>query len=341
MVALPGCGDDEASSHRIRGTVSYAGKPLQAGRVLFQPQAGKAAVGVIQSDGSFELQAAAGSYRVGIASLVEIPSNVDVWKPGAILQNYHDAQKQYPAAELLRRYFAKFPEASLPIDLYPLPGRKFDANNGIAKQISLGLVGGSWEWAEATPKQREKIWREHRSYAEGLLWFLANDPAVPKAVRDATARYGLAKGEFECFGHWPPALYVREARRMVGVHVLTQHDVLTDVAKPDPIAVGSFSHRFARLPKDSHQRRHGVHQRGNDLPSPPRPPSHRPAASHSLSLNYSVARRMRESARAGMRLRKPRCFLIGSSGADVDGAWPKQRNCRRADRSQEHRGTAA
>lgn len=52
---------------------------------MFQPNAGKTVIGVIQNDGSFALRAPAGTYRVGIVSLAEIPSDVDVWKPGASL----------------------------------------------------------------------------------------------------------------------------------------------------------------------------------------------------------------------------------------------------------------
>ena len=40
--------------------------------------------------------------------------------------------------------------------------------------------------------------------------------------------------------HFPPALYVRESRRMRGLYVLRQHDILEDSTKPDPIAVSSF-----------------------------------------------------------------------------------------------------
>lgn len=174
-----------------------------------------------------------------------------------------DPQRRIPIAkpadydpaqfELLRRYFAAFLKTPFPIDLYPIPGGKVDANNGIAKQISLALVGAGWEWPTASPQRREEIWRQHRSYHEGLLWFLANDPAVPQGIREKAGRYGLAKDEFARFGHWPPVLYIREARRMVGMHVLTQNDVLTDVAKPDAIAVASFpidSHDCQRIPTE-------------------------------------------------------------------------------------------
>jgi hypothetical protein len=147
--------------------------------------------------------------------------------------------------ELFRRQFAKDPSAPFPIDLYPIPGAKLDGNNGIGKQLSLGLVGASWEWPEASPEHRKEIWRDHRSYTHGLLWFLANDEAVPELIRKRAKELGFAKDEFVKYDHWPPALYIREGRRMIGDFVLTQADILLNTSKPDPVAVGSF-------PIDSH-----------------------------------------------------------------------------------------
>ncbi|MCB1233139.1 MAG: FAD-dependent oxidoreductase, partial [Verrucomicrobiae bacterium] len=43
--------------------------------------------------------------------------------------------------EAVRRYFAEEKRPILLWDIYPLPGGKFDANNGIGKQFSMGLVG--------------------------------------------------------------------------------------------------------------------------------------------------------------------------------------------------------
>jgi len=137
------------------------------------------------------------------------------------------------------------------IDEYPLPGRKVDLNNGIGRQISSGLVGASWAWPEATYKEREKIWEAHKQYTLELIWFLKTDSGVPEGVRRKFATYGLAKDEFEKYGGWPPALYVREGRRMIGEHVLTQHDVRTNVRKKDSIGISSFpidSHDCQRVP---------------------------------------------------------------------------------------------
>lgn len=146
--------------------------------------------------------------------------------------------------ELARRAIAEDPKGVM-FDIYPLPGNKFDGNNAIGKQISFGIIGGGDQWAEASWEDRQKIWQEHKDYALQFLWFLRTDESVPEHVRTRVASLGLAKDEFAETDHWPPALYVREARRMVGPYVLTQHDVRTNTKKKDSIGVGSF-------PIDSH-----------------------------------------------------------------------------------------
>lgn len=130
-------------------------------------------------------------------------------------------------------------------DLYPLPGGKFDGNNSIGGQFSLGLVGGGVGWHSADRAGRRAIWEAHRQYTLEFYRFLTTDPAVPEATRERYARLGLCRDEFPGHGHFPPALYVRESRRMVGMFVLSQRHILEQPAQPDPIAISSF-------PIDSH-----------------------------------------------------------------------------------------
>ncbi len=147
--------------------------------------------------------------------------------------------------ELARRAIVEDPKCVM-LDLYPLPTPgKFDGNNGIGKQISLGLIEAGSEWAEASWPRRQEIWRAHKDYTLEFLWFLQHDSSVPEDIRRRMQQIGLAKDEFSDSDHWPPALYVREARRMVGRYVMTQHDIRTDTSKVDSIGVGSF-------PIDSH-----------------------------------------------------------------------------------------
>jgi hypothetical protein len=147
--------------------------------------------------------------------------------------------------EVVRRYFAREKNPILLWDLYPLPGGKFDANNGIGKQFSMGLNGGGNGWSEADHAGRAEIAEAHKQYILEMYRFLTTDPAVPEPLRAQLAAYGLCRDEFPATDHWSPQLYVREGRRMRGMYVLTEHDILTDRSKPDSIAVSSF-------PIDSH-----------------------------------------------------------------------------------------
>jgi hypothetical protein len=130
-------------------------------------------------------------------------------------------------------------------DLYPLPGGKLDGNNSIHGQLSLGLVGGCNTWHSDDEAGRAKIWEAHKQYTLEFLHFLRTDPAVPPRIRADYAALGLCKDEFAETAHFPPALYVRESRRMRGLHVISQSDILTAPEKDDAIAISSF-------PIDSH-----------------------------------------------------------------------------------------
>jgi hypothetical protein len=147
--------------------------------------------------------------------------------------------------ELVRRYFQRYPNAPLPWDLYPLPGDKFDANNGIGKMFSMGLVGEANGWCASDPAGRARLWDKHKEYTLEFYKFLTTDPAVPAKIRATMAELGLCRDEFPETEHWSPQLYVREGRRMDGRFTLTQKDVLEDPKKDDAIAISSF-------PIDSH-----------------------------------------------------------------------------------------
>jgi hypothetical protein len=176
------------------------------------------------------------------------------------------APKAYDPArfELVRRYFLKYPNAPLPWDLYPLPGNKFDANNGIGKMFSMGLVGEANGWCASDPAGRAKLWEKHKEYTLEFYQFLTTDAAVPAKIRQTMAELGLCRDEFPETGHWSPQLYVREGRRLDGRYTMSQKDIIDDPKKDDPIAVSSF-------PIDSHDCRRialpdGVQNEGTIMP---------------------------------------------------------------------------
>ena len=158
------------------------------------------------------------------------------------------APERYDPArfEIVRRYLAAGGNPNLVrFDTYALPGKKWDGNNSIGGQFSIGLIGGGNSWHSADQAGRREIWERHRQYTLEFYRFLTTDPAVPEATRARFSRLGLCRDEFVDHDHWPPALYVRESRRMRGMHVISQRDILEEPTKPDPIAVSSF-------PIDSH-----------------------------------------------------------------------------------------
>ena len=73
------------------------------------------------------------------------------------------------------------------------------------------------------------------------MYFLANDPRVPRHIREEMRRWGLCADEFEDTGHWPHQLYVREARRMRGEYILTQHDLEQGRMQYDAVGMGSYN----------------------------------------------------------------------------------------------------
>jgi len=133
------------------------------------------------------------------------------------------------------------------------------------------LVGRQTAYVEADWTERQRIMDEHWETTLGLLYFLQHDPTVPEKVRAAWLEYGLAKDEFTDNGHRPYEIYVREARRIRGRAIYTQHDAMLAhglgraPVHTDSIAVtewymDSHSCTLARVPGSMEEGKAMLHQ---------------------------------------------------------------------------------
>ena len=148
------------------------------------------------------------------------PDNYDASKYELLLREFNTGRNDW---------FSKF-------DV--LPNKKTDTNNHGA--FSSDFIGMNYDYPEADYQRRAEIIKQHYDYQAGLLWFVANHPRVPDAIRTKMASYGLAKDEFKDNNHWPHQIYVRESRRMIGDYITTEHDVMQRIETPESIGMGSY-----------------------------------------------------------------------------------------------------
>jgi hypothetical protein len=152
----------------------------------------------------------------------------------------------------------------------PMPNRKTDTNNNGG--FSTDNIGMNYDYPDGDYATRERIWREHVTYQQGLMWFLANDARVPERVRNEVNRWGLCKDEFTDTGGWPHQLYVREARRMIGEYVMTQDNCQRRRIAEDSVGLAAYtmdSHNCQRyVDKTGHARNEGDVQVGGFPPYP-------------------------------------------------------------------------
>jgi len=120
-----------------------------------------------------------------------------------------------------------------------IPNLKTDTNNHGA--FSSDFIGMNYDYPDASYARRREIVAAHERYQKGYYYFVANDPRVPAFIREEMAQWGLAADEFKDNGNWPHQIYVREARRMIGEHVMTEHDTLSKTAVDDPVGMGSYT----------------------------------------------------------------------------------------------------
>lgn len=220
---LNGVQTTNAIGHQFERNVDpyvIAGKP--ASGLLPRIEAGPAG-----ADGSGDTRIQAYTYRLCMTKVAA--NRAPFTKP---------AQYDPKEYELLGRYL----DAGWRDDFRkynPIPRGKTDTNN--YGPFSMDNIGQNYQYPTGSDAVRNRIATEHRTYQEGLLWFLQNDPRSPKDVRRAMKPWGLCADEFADNGHWPREMYIREGRRMASDFVMTERHVRGQIASPRSIGLGSYA----------------------------------------------------------------------------------------------------
>lgn len=117
-----------------------------------------------------------------------------------------------------------------------LPNNKYEINQ---HPFGIDWPGINHDYPVASKERRREIDAMYRDRALGYLYYFQNEKGMKNL--------GLADDEFLDSGNFPPTLYVREARRFVGEHILHENEVTnaTETFRPDSIGIGDY-------PMDSH-----------------------------------------------------------------------------------------
>ena len=199
--------------------------------------------GELPAPGSGDAAVQAYNFRL---CMTQDPANLRPWeKP----DGYDEADY-----ELLARYIEARTAAGKPLtggQLFhplPMPNRKTDTNNNGG--FSTDVIGANYRWPEADMAERARIFAEHERYTRGFFWFLSHSPRVPEKLRAEVGSWGLTKDEWPDTRGWPPQLYVREARRLIGAYVMTEHDCRGTRRAEDAVGLGAYnmdSHNCRRV----------------------------------------------------------------------------------------------
>jgi len=307
---LNGVQTKNATSHQFKVRVDPYVVPQDAGSGLL-PGVHEGGPG---EEGSGDRRAQAFNFRL---TLTDAPANrLPIPRPEG-----YDPRRY----ELLRRYV----EAGVfdAIDLNsPMPNRKTDVNNHGA--FSSDHIGANYDYADGDHAAREGIFRDHVSYVTGLWYFLQNEPRLPAAVREKAGRWGLCRDEFTDSGHWPHQLYVREARRMTGEVVMTEHHCRGYRRVEDPVGLAAYgmdSHNTQRYVQDGAARNEGDVQVG--VPGP-YPVSYRaivPRRAEATNLLVPVALSASHIAYGSIRMEP--VFMILAQSAATAASLALDGNC--------------
>lgn len=147
-------------------------------------------------------------------------------------------QQEVDDVDSISRYIAR---------IRRMPNRKAEFNDVRTAPMSMSRSDINHAWPDGDAETRQEIFQQYKDWSLGFFYFLQHDEAVPESVRQEMQRWNLPRDEFVDTDYWTPALYIREARRMIGQRVFTEHDTgiepgsVRSVLQPDAVAISDYS----------------------------------------------------------------------------------------------------
>ena len=107
-----GCGSSRPAQHPVTGIVTWRGKALETGAVLFVPEEGPAATSTIDKSGRYHLNAISGDHRVAVVALPVPPEGAN--------------EMTYTAAPIIPARFGRVETSGLRVNVQPQKDNSID-----------------------------------------------------------------------------------------------------------------------------------------------------------------------------------------------------------------------
>jgi hypothetical protein len=219
--------------------------------------------------------------------------------------------------ELLARAVRKMPTDINEYLLYQTeqPDAKYDVNN--RGPLSTDMIGMNHDYPDGDYDTRARIWQEHAEYTKGLMYFLSHDERIPEALRSKVNELGWAKDEFAGNDNFPTQLYVREARRLHGEYVMTQHNCQGNEIAGDGVGLAAYgmdSHNCQRIVVNGMVKNEGDVEYGGFPPYPVSYKSLTPQRRECTNLLVPVCVSSSHIAYGSIRM-EPVFMVLGQSAA--------------------------
>jgi hypothetical protein len=96
------------------------------------------------------------------------------------------------------------------------------------------LPGENWDYPDGDWATRRAITERHELFALGLMYFMQNDKSIDPDRQAELRTWGFCRDEWADNNHMPDEMYVRETRRVMGLHVLCEGDLTPDASTDRP-----------------------------------------------------------------------------------------------------------